>query len=354
MGLPEILVSFKTKALEAIDGTARGIVALILHDDTEGGAEITEYKSVTDVDPTQWSERNYDYIKLVYEGVPTKVIIYRMGTENKNYNAALKVLQNYKWNYLTIPGINEEGVSTVSAFIKESREQRHKTFKAVLPNCKADHEGIINFTTDNIRSSLSKTAFSTAEYCARICGLLAGLPFTRTCTYYVLNDIISADTPQDPDERIDKGELILIYDGENFKIGRGVNSLVSFTTEKGRDFSIIKIVEGMDKYQDDIRETFEDAYVGKIRNDYDAKQMFVKAIMAYQQGLTPDVLDQSFDNTAEIDVAAQRQFVEAQGIDTSSLDDTAMARYNTGSHVFVSSHVKFVNAMEDLKLVCHM
>ena len=353
-GLPQIDIMFKSLGLTAIERSARGIVALILHDDTEGGAELTIYNSITDVDPTQWSERNFEHIKLVYEGVPTKVIIYRMGTENTNYNAALKVLTNYKWNYLTIPGINEEGVTTVSAFIKESRDQQHKTFKAVLPNCKADHEGIINFTTDNIQSSLSKTAFSTAEYCARICGILAGLSLTRTCTYYVLNDIISADTPQDPDERVDKGELILIFDGENFKIGRGVNSLVSFTTDKGEDFSVIKIVEGMDLYQDDIRDTFEKSYVGKIRNDYPGKQMFVAALRAYQKSLTPDVLDQSFDNTAEIDVTAQRQYIESKGIDTSSLDDTAMARYNTGSHVFISSHVKFVNAMEDLTLVCHM
>ena len=82
--------------------------------------------------------------------------------------------------------------------------------------------------------------------------------------------------------------------------------------------------------------------------------MFVAALRAYQKSLTPDVLDQSFDNTAEIDVAAQRQYIEGKGIDSSSLDDTAMARYNTGSHVFISSHVKFVNAMEDLTLVCHM
>ena len=101
-GLPQIDIMFKSLGLTAIERSARGIVALILHDDTEGGAELTIYNSITDVDPTQWSERNFEYIKLVYEGVPTKVIIYRMGTENTNYNAALKVLTNYKWNYLTI------------------------------------------------------------------------------------------------------------------------------------------------------------------------------------------------------------------------------------------------------------
>lgn len=173
-------------------------------------------------------------------------------------------------------------------------------------------------------------------------------------TYYVLNDISSADVPDDPNERIDAGELILVFDGEKYKIGRGVNSLVTFTTDKGEDFSKIKIMEGVDLYQDDIRDTFEESYVGKVRNDYDAKQMFVAAIRAYQKSLQPDVLDQSNDNTAAIDVEEQRLYIESKGIDTSAMDDTAVAKYNTGSKVFITSSVKFVDAMEDLKLVCNM
>ena len=43
-----------------------------------------------------------------------------------------------------------------------------------------------------------------------------------------------------------------------------------------------------------------------------------------------------------------------RGIDTSAMDDTAVAMYNTGSRVFISSNVKFVDAMEDLNLVCNM
>ena len=354
MGLPEILIVFKTKGLTAIQRSERGIVAVILHDDTEGGELLTVYNSITDVDFTKWNERNYEYLKLIYEGVPYRVIVYRMGTGETDYTAALKVLKNMKWNYLTIPGITAEGVPNIASFIKEARDQDHKTFKAVLPTNAADHEGIINFTTDNITSTLSKTKFTNAEYCARITGVLAGLSLTRSSTYYVLNDISSADVPDDPNERIDAGELILVFDGEKYKIGRGVNSLVTFTTDKGEDFSKIKIMEGVDLYQDDIRDTFEESYVGKVRNDYDAKQMFVAAIRAYQKSLQPDVLDQSNDNTAAIDVEEQRLYIESKGLDTSAMDDTAVAKYNTGSKVFITSSVKFVDAMEDLKLVCNM
>lgn len=354
MGLPEINIIFKTKGLTAIQRSERGIVAMILADDTEGGKVVNIYNSITDVDFSHWTERNYNYLKLVYEGGPYRVIVLRKKTSDTNYLPLLKKLKNMKWNYLTIPGISTEGVTTVAAWIKECREKDHKTFKAVLPNSISDHEGIINFTTDKITSTLSTTQFTVNEYCARIAGILAGLSLQRSATFYVLSDVTEAEVPDDPDERIDKGELILVFDGSKYKIGRGVNSLTTFTTEKGSDFSKIKIMEGVDLYKDDIRSTFEESYMGKVRNDYDNKQAFVAAVRAYQKTLEGDVLDNSYDNTAAVDVAAQRAYLESKGIDTTAMDDTAVAKYNTGSKVFVASNIKFVDAMEDLDLVANM
>lgn len=354
MGLPEINIIFKTKGLTAIQRSERGIVAIVLKDDTEGGKSFGVYNSILDVDFSTFTQRNYEYLKLLYEGGPYKVIIVKIPTATESLSPTLKKLQSLKWNYLTIPGLTDDEKTLVSAWIKEEREKNHKTFKAVLPNCAADHEGIINLTTDNITSTLGDTAFSTAEYCARIAGVLAGLSLARSSTYFVLSDITEADVPDDPDERIDKGELVIVFDSENYKIGRGVNSLVTYTAEKGEEFSKIKIMEGVDLYQDDIRSTFEEAYVGKAINDYDNKQAFIAAVRAYQKTLEGNVLDQSYDNIAEIDLDEQRTYIESKGIDTSSMDDTAIAKYNTGSKVFVASNVKFVDAMEDLKLVCSM
>ena len=354
MGLPEINIIFKTKGLTAIKRSARGIVAIILKDDTEGGESFGVYKSILDVDFATFTQRNYEYLKLLYEGNPSKVIVLKVGTSVESLAPSLKKLRDLKWNYLTIPGLTDDEKSLVSAWIKEARERDHKTFKAVLPNCVADHEGIINLTTDNFKSTLGSDPFTTAEYCTRIAGVLAGLSLARSSTYFVLSDLTAADVPDDPNERIDKGELVIVFDSEKFKIGRGVNSLTTFTAEKGEEFSKIKIMEGVDLYQDDIRSTFEDSYIGKVINDYDNKQAFIAAIRAYQKALQGDVLDRSFDNTAAIDLEAQRLYLEGKGISTDSMDDMAIAKANTGAKVFVASHIKFVDAMEDLNLVANM
>jgi len=354
MGLPEIIITFQTMGLSAIARSSRGIAAVVLSDDTAGGETINLYNSIADVDFTHWTQRNYEYLKLIYAGGPSRVIALRRNTEATDYAAQLAVLKDFKWNYLAIPGILPAEVPVISAWITECREEEHKTFKAVLPNSPSDHEGIINYTTDQVRSTLSETVFTTAEYCARIAGVLAGLSLQRSAAYYVLTDVAEAAVPTDPDTQIDSGQLILVFDGEKYKIGRGRNSLVTYTTEKGEDFSSIKIMEGIDLYQDDIRSSFEENYIGKVINDYDNKQALVAAVRAYQKTLAGDVLDASYDNTAAIDVEAQRVYLESQGMDTSAMDDTAVARYNTGTKVFLSSDVKFVDAMEDLHLAVHM
>ena len=354
MGLPQINIVFKQKAATAIKRSARGIVACILKDSTEGGKPLTVLNSILEVDATQFTQRNHELQQLIFAGEPAKVIIVRIGAEESDLTSTLKTLKNLKWNYLTFPGIDEANKTLLAAWIKEARAKDKNTFNVVLPNHPGDHEAIINFTTNNIQSTFSETAFTAAEYCARIAGVLAGLSLARSATFFALKDITEADVPNDPDERIDKGELVLVFDSEKYKIGRGVNSLVTYTAEKGKDLSKIKIMEGVDLYQDDIRSTYEDVYVGKRVNDYDNKQEFVAAIINYQKALAGDVLDKSYDHTAVVDLEAQRFYLEERGVDTSGMDDMAVAKANTGSRVFIATNVKFVDAMEDLDLTANM
>ena len=114
MGLPEIIIEFKTKGVTAIKRSARGIVAIVLKDDTEEGQALNIYKSVLDVDPTHFTVRNYEYLKLVYEGSPSKTIVLKVATSAENLDPQLKQLNDLKWNYLVIPGISEDEKTTVA------------------------------------------------------------------------------------------------------------------------------------------------------------------------------------------------------------------------------------------------
>lgn len=354
IGLPEILINFYTQGLTAIERSTRGVVALILKDSTDETFDSIVYKSIDEIDAADWTAENLDYIKKAFLGIPSKIIVERIATAATDYNAALTRLKSKAWNYLAVPGIATGDVATISTWIKTQRTTYFKTFKAVLPDSVSDHEGIINFTTDGIK--VEDKSYTNAQFCARIAGLLAGLPLSRSATYYELSEITDFTVSDTPNEDIAAGQLILVKKANGIaRIGRGVNSFTTTTANKGEDFKKIKIVEGVDMVRDDIHDTFDGYYVGKVINNYDNKVLFLAAVNAYFKNLAKiDVLDPYADNLADTDAETQRLYLAGKGVAVDSLSDQDIKEYNTGDNVFMLANVKFVDAMEDLTFAVYM
>lgn len=346
MGLPQIDIIFKAKAVSAVKRSAMGIVALILRDETEVEGVVT-LKSIEDVKADEWTVENVDFINKTLLGTPSKVMVIRI-PEATLIADALKKLNSIKFNYLAMPEATTEEATAIMSWIKSKRTNDKKTYKAVLAHQNADSEGIINFTTEGIL--VDGTTYTAQQYTARIAGILAGLPFTRSSTYFALNEVDSIAESDTPNEDIDDGQLILINDGEKIKIGRGVNSLVTLTVTKKEDYKKIKIVEVMDMILDDIRDTFDNEYIGKIINVYDNQILFIIAVNAYLKTLMTDqILDPSYENISFIDTDAQRLAWESIGTDTTNLTDAQIREMAFGSTVLLAGQIKIADAMEDLK-----
>ena len=362
MGLPTIEIDFAARAETAIARSQNGTVAVILIDNTKTGDENASYKYnyETDIAKGDWNSTNTDYLNKVFLGAPNKVLVERVeaaAAAEADYDAALGRLKNKDWDWLCVPGIDTEGetgaVKKIADWVKTQRAA-HKTFKAVLPYDKKNEfgsEGIVAFATDGIK--VGATSYSTAEYCGRIAGLLAGLPLNRSATYAVLAEVDSIAESTTPDDDIDAGKFILVNDGEKIKVGRGVNSLKTLSEGQTEDMKSIKIVEGMDLIRKDIRESFEANYIGLV-NSYDNKMMFIAAVNQYLSGLVAQgVLYDQGENTADIDVAAQRDWL-ADKYDISDYTDDEIRTANTGSYIFAYATVTFANAIEDLKFSIYM
>ena len=356
MGLPEILIEFKSKAETAVIRSQNGIVAVILEDTSKSGDEYASYKYnyEADIVKAHWTAKNLDYLNKVFIGGPKRVIVERVQSAAE-YETALARLKNKQWNWLTIPGIADENVGTIKDWIIAQRAAK-KTFKAVLPSGetanKFNDEGIVEFATSGIK--VGAKLYTTAEYCARIAGLLAGLPMTESATYQVLAEVDGITESTTPDDDIDAGRFILIDDGEKVKVGRGVNSLATLSGDKTEDMKSIKIIEGMDLMRDDIRKTFEENYVG-VNNSYDNKVMFVAAVNNYFDTLRDEgVLYDEYDSAADIDVDETRRWLIEHGVNTDDMSESDIRKARTGRYVFVKANVQFSDAIEDLRFTITM
>lgn len=364
-GMPQIIINFRTKGTTAIKRSARGIVAMILHNETKDEIHNYTIRDVSDIPDTGLTDENVDLIKKCLLGTPLRILVYTLPNTNvdgavKDQTDVLKMLANIKWNWLCAPTATTQEQNDLASWIKTQRSNKHKTFKAVLSDQAADHEGIVNFCTNDIKVKTDTdsfgnpvyTTYTAVQYTARIAGILAGLALDRSATYFKLTEVESVEVYEDIDTLIDKGELLLIdeQDGDGVKIARACNSLTTFTTDKGEEFRKIKIIEGIDMVTDDIRDTFKKYYVGKVINDYNHKMLFISAILVYFSEIKGNVLDADAPNTVDIDTTWQSNYAKLHGDDPTTMSVMEIRQYNTGDTLALVGDIRLVDAMENLKI----
>ena len=346
IGLPSISIAFKELASTAIQRGSTGVVAMILKDTTATG--YYEVFGSYDI-PSELSEENKKYIKLALLGnvtAPSKVCVYVLGKEG-NIQTALDYLETVEFNYLVVPKIGED-TETVKTFIEKMRNDVKFKVKAVLPD-EADSEGIINSTMDNVE--MKEGTISKDVFCTVIAGLIAGTPLNQSVTYAAPKNVLNipTQTKREAEARVNNGELILVKEAGKIRVARGVNSLVTTTTEKGELFQKIKLVDTMDLIHNDIRKTCVDRYIGKVANNYDNKCVLITAIKGYLEELAIEQLIEK-DFEVDIDMEQQRKYLKSLGVDVNNMKDQEIKEANTRDKVFLKANIKLVDAMENIAL----
>jgi hypothetical protein len=360
--MPNVIVAFREKGITAIQRSERGIVLLVLEDDITKHVGPDTIYTVDDI-PETISDESNEQIKLAlmgYQLAPKKVIVYYIAKAadktTQDYTDVLKKIENVRFDYLAIPGIADAKTMDIASWIKDMRTTKDTRVKAVLPNCPADNDGVINFTNSIIKTATK--SYTAAQYCSRVAGLIAGTPLTISCTYAPAAELIEVETQtkDEMDARVGKGEFFFFSDGEKIKVARGVNSYVTTIQDKGEDFQKIKMIDIMDMIHDDIKKTGHDSYIGKYANSYDNRCLLITAINGYFHGLELDGLLEKDQNSAEIDIPATKVWLESNGLKTkdelAAMKDIQIKYANVHSNVFVAANLSILDAIENIVCNC--
>ena len=374
--MPTLSILFQQRAQTAIARSQKGVAALILRDALTAG-EAWSLTSTGQI-PEKLGKVNQDAIRRVFKGgvnPPRKVLVYCLGAEDTldggspsqaeegqetaaeakpgSGAAALKWLGTQKFDYLAGPAdLSAAEAAVLRDWIIQKREDDHAIYKAVLPNCAANNEGIVNFTASGIQAG--SDVFDAAGYCGRVAGLIAGTPMKQSVTYAALPEAEDIDrlSALEEDEAVGRGELILAHDGEKVKFGRGVNSLTT-TTGRSEVWRKIKIVELLDLLQWDLRLAIQDNYIGKFQNTYDNKLLLITSVKLYLQALAKDGLIES-DLVCDIDVEEQDAYLQSVGVATAEMTEQQIREANTGTYVFLAIDIKPIDAIEDVRIKIYL
>lgn len=354
VGLPNIDIVFKQKAVTAVLRSERGILAILVADEkqTEGVKRFT-YKRGADVSDKDYSAENYTAIKRAFDVAVNKVHVFRYAS-TVELKDVFKEVEKVRINYIcTNVKANQQELANYARQYNNDN-QGHKIVCVVANVETADSKYIINLkgTGGTLKDDKAVTA---EDYVIRIASTLCNLPMNRSLTYYVFSDLKTWDDSYIDSENpigawITKGYLTLINDDDEVKCGRAVNSLVTFTSTDTEDMSNIIIVESMNLILEDIYTTFKDYYVGKYKNTLSNQRLFISSVNSYFRTLQgEEILDDAYDNHAGIDIETQRNAWTGIGkTEAEDWTDLKVQQMSFRTNVYLAGDVKITNCMEDL------
>ena len=356
-GLPVLKIAFEKAAAEVANRSKKGNVAIFVRDAASQGVhQLTSTAMI----PSGLGSDNKAHVMTAFEGsdrgVPSLVylVVIATGTEDTTaLEAGLKSIEAFSIDYLAgPPDVTDDEMEVLAEWVKAQRAI-YRPVKLVKPwkTAGSDDMGVIELDETGMMNAAG--GVTAAEYCARMAGILAGIPMGMSATYAALPELtaVTDRTTEEQTTAIQAGKLILIHDGLQAKIARAVNSLTTIPENGKEDWSRIKIVEGMDLISYYLRTTIENEYLGRYPNTYDNKQILVTAIADYLRYLEQAGVLSPGESYAQVDYDRQLQWLNDNDVDTAAMTEQQVLEYQTGSWVFLRCGGRLVDAMEDFEVL---
>ena len=218
------------------------------------------------------------------------------GTDHSNF---LDLLESYPINILICTSTDETVKKLYASYAKRMRDDEGAKFQTVLYSYSGDYEGVINVKTPAVDANFGESALV-----YWVGGAEASCQINESCGNKIYDGefAMTVDTKQSAlKEHITNGEFVFhqVADGE-YRVLKDINSFVSFSKTKTRDFSLNQVIRVLDQIGNDVAILFEKTYLDKSQNededrtalwddlcDYAKKLLKLKAITNFKtSGIT--------------------------------------------------------------------
>lgn len=193
-----------------------------------------------------------------------KVYLYDLG-ESKTASDACIAFESYDFNILC--AYTAEDTATYISQVKTWRDELGKKCQVVVYNqTKPDHEGVIN-----VVSTISNEDVDQFALVAWVAGAQAGCPINASCTNMrydgELAVVVNTKTQRQLEQCLTDGQFVFHNVYGEVRTLEDVNSLTTFTDDKGEDFKYNQTIRVIDLIANDAAKLFNNKYLGKIQNN---------------------------------------------------------------------------------------
>lgn len=229
------------------------------------------------------------WIKLSGEGVAFVAITAPLagGTNTDptttDYEDYLEAMKTQFFNAIGYTGDTLAVKNAIADFVKVQREEEGNKVQAVMANMKADYEGIISVANGVVLEDGTK--LSAAEACAWVAGKTAGAKINQSntnTTYKGAIDVVPRMTKTEKEEAVNNGQFIFtVNSNQDVTAIYDINSLVTYTVEKSKDFRKNRVIRTLDNVNNDITTIYETNYMGKVDNNDEGRSLLRMSLIEY-------------------------------------------------------------------------
>lgn len=293
---PGIYVNFVEAAAAAINGGARGTVALGLRTYTGGTATAGSFYRVTRESEANalFGDANTGPVKLALAGGAAEVLVYALtattegGVTTYDYDDMRDGLETQEFNVFVAQDYDATEHASYKTWVAANRDEGKHFLVVIGGNATTDADPSLG----NARSTLNEddyivnvinggvvngTDYTSSEYAPHIAGIIAGARINESVTYAATSasDVTKRLTNAQTVTALDAGSLVLTYDGRRVKIEQGI-------TTSGKK---IRAMRARQAVIDDITTTGNESYIGKLQNNADGRATLLAAVSRYLEVL---------------------------------------------------------------------
>ncbi|EHQ92141.1 phage tail sheath family protein [Desulfosporosinus youngiae] len=225
---------------------------------------------------------------------------------NQAYIDYLAAVEIFDFNTLALPSTDNTLKATFTAFCKRLRDDEGKKIQVVLENYPiADYEGVISVKNGVVLSN--GTTLTAAQATAWVAGATAGAEVNESLTYQAYDDAVDV-APRYTNTQIiaalKAGEFLFTASDNRALVEQDINTLTSFTVDKGKAFHKNRVIRVLDGINNDLVSIFSEFYVGKVNNNDDGRNLLKNECVNYMETLQGINAIQNFDSQTDLTVIA--------------------------------------------------
>lgn len=242
------------------------------------------------------------FIKLAGNGALTAVTVNLTGgsetpTDQESYEGFLEACKLTDYQVISYTGIDNAVKGMFADFVKQQRELGTMIQCVFAADTNTfDSESVI--AVKNGVRLLDGTVLSAAVASAWVAGATAGASVSESNTfkqYKDAADIAGKLTNLQVEEAINEGLFVFTSRKNRVIAEYDINTLVSYTTEKPKDFRKNKVVRVLDSVRQDIVSIYEGNYVGKIQNNQAGRNLLKGSLVEYLEMLVAKGAIETFE-----------------------------------------------------------